>query len=177
MTKTDRRIARRRRQMLRTLGRELFQTETSAAWHCRREARRLGMVPPALALESVADHAEGTLRELPELARRHDMPISSGGHLTGRLFSAVRQVIVDRFIEAERSYRGTLLGIRHGVDLVRLIQHVAVAQQDQGLARWCAGWLSVRTALSGRIEDELAWFARNPIAATAGARSLVERPA
>src|SRR4051794_144417 len=86
-------------KLLRTLGRELFQTEASASWHCRREARRLASSPPAWALLAVADHADGVLRALPELAERHELPVSAGGHLVGRAFSAIRQSFADRLID------------------------------------------------------------------------------
>jgi hypothetical protein len=155
------------KKLLRTLGRELFQTETSAVWHGRREARRLGAVPPAWALAGVADHAEGVLRQLPGLAKQHDMPASGGGHLTGRLFSAARHLVADRFIDTERSYRGTLLGMRHGIDLVHMLRHVAKQLGDRALVDWCRGWIDVRSDLVARVEEELAWFAKHPDAARA----------
>jgi hypothetical protein len=161
-------------KLLRTLGRELFQTETSASWHCRREARRLGSSPPAWALSAVADHADGVLRELPALAERHELPVSVGGHLVGRVFSALRQTFADRLIDQERSYRGTLLGIRHGIDCVRLIEHVAMVLNDADLANWCEAWLDARIELTARVEEGLAWFARHPIEATrSGAAVLI----
>jgi hypothetical protein len=163
-------------QLLKTLARELFQTETSAAWHCRREASRLGDTPPALALSRVADHADGVLRELPELTRRNGLPLSSAGHLIGRLFSFSRQLVFDRIIDTERSYRGTLLGIRHGMDLVRLVGHTADAVGNQELSQWCAGWLSARAPLATGVEDELMWFARHPVEATQSPRTLVTSP-
>jgi hypothetical protein len=160
-------------KLLKTLGHELFQTETSAAWHCRREAKRLAASPPAWALSAVADHAEGVLRELPALAERHGMPISVGGHLVGRAFSALRQTFADRVIDQERSYRGTLLGIRHGIDVVRLLEHVAVVLNDAELANWCEGWLDARVELTARVEDGLAWFARHPVEAIRSGAALL----
>jgi hypothetical protein len=159
--------------LLRTLGRELFQTETSAAWHCRREARRLAARPPAWALLAVADHADEALRDLPALAQRHGMPVSVGGHVVGRLFSAVRQTFADRLIDGERSYRGTLLGIRHGIDCVRLLEHVAIVLNDSELANWCEGWLDRRVDLTVRVEEGLAWFARHPREATRSGATLL----
>jgi hypothetical protein len=153
-------------KLLRTLGRELFQTETSAAWHCRREARRLASSPPAWALSAVADHADVALRALPALAERHDLAISAGGHLVGRAFSAIRQAFADRIIDGEQCYRGTLLGIRHGIDCVRLLEHVAMVLNDADLANWCEGWLDTRVELTARVEEGLAWFARHPVEAT-----------
>jgi hypothetical protein len=160
------RAHKQQRALLVKLSRELFQTETSASWHCRREAETLGDTPPARALAALADHADGVLRELPELAKRHELPVSGLGHLVGRLFSTTRQRLLDRLIDAERSYRGTLLGIRHGMDLVQLMAHTADAIGDDELARWCRAWLEVRRQRAIDVEAELVWFARHPVAAT-----------
>jgi hypothetical protein len=160
-------------KLLRTLGHELFQTETSASWHCRREARRLASSPPAWALLAVADHADGVLRALPALAEQHEMSISAGGHLVGRAFTAIRHSFVDRLIDGERSYRGTLLGIRHGIDVVRLLEHVALVLNDADLANWCEGWLDTRTELTARVEEGLAWFARHPVEAIRSSAGLL----
>lgn len=161
------------RDFLHNLARELFQTETSAARHSLREAKRLGDTPPAAALRAVAEHAEAVLRELPALARRNDMPISEGGRAAGRLFSEVRERIGDRLIDGERSYRGTLLGCRHGIDVVRMLQHIAQSLGRVELDAFCAAWLNTRTVLVQRVEDELCWFVAHPEAALRSARPLV----
>jgi hypothetical protein len=36
---------------------------------------------------------------------------------------------VYRFVDAERSYRATLLGLRHGVDVARLLREVIVSRR------------------------------------------------
>ena len=113
------------RAYLHSLARELFQTETSAARHCRREAERLGDTGPARALLAVADHADAVLKELPAIAERNDMPVSKGGRMTGALFSQLRDKMFDMLIDSDRSYRGTLLGCRHGLDVVRTLQQLA----------------------------------------------------
>ncbi|MFT3924156.1 MAG: hypothetical protein QM778_16595 [Myxococcales bacterium] len=64
------------------------------------------------------------------------------------------------------SFRGTLLGARHGVDLVRLIQRSAEASGDDVLAEFCRVWLGRRVPLVERVADDLAWFARHPGRAT-----------
>ena len=148
--------------LLETLFHELFQTETSAKWHPQREARRLGEVPPARALRAVSEHATAVLAELPELARKHGLPVSGFGKTAGFLLSTMRQWVLDRLIEPERSYRGTLGGMRHGVDLVELISQVARAQHHRELAQWSARWLSERRPLVEAVAAELAWFARSP---------------
>lgn len=161
------------RAFLHNLAHELFQTETSAARHAKREAKRLGDAPPAAALMAVAEHAEAVLRELPALARRNDMPTSDGGRAAGRLFSEVRERIGDRLVDGERSYRGTLLGCRHGIDVVRLLQHVAQKLGMVELDAFCATWLNTRVVLVQRVEDELCWFVEHPEAALRSARPLV----
>lgn len=147
---------------LANLVRELFQTEQSAKDHPVLEAERLGEVPPAVALRAVAAHARRTLAELPPLVRRHDLPVSNGGRRLGTAFSTIRNRFADLILTAERSYRGTLLGMRHGVDLVILIQSVARMEGDVGLANWCDHWLERRRPLVEAAAQELAWFAANP---------------
>lgn len=147
---------------LANLIRELFQTEQSAKEHPIIEAERLGDVPPAAVLRAVAAHAEAALAELPPLVVRHDLPVSEGGKTVGAAFSAIRDHFVDLLLNVEKSYRGTLLGMRHGVDLVELVQYVAREEGDVELARWCASWLEQRRPLVEAAARELAWFAANP---------------
>lgn len=159
--------------LLVSLTRELFQTETSAARHCRREADRLAESGPALALRAVAEHADAILRELPALADRNGMPVSPGGKLTGALFSQLRDKMFDMLIDTDRSYRGTLLGCRHGLDVVRVLQHLATAMGKSDLNAFCTAWLNTRTVLVQKLEEELAWFAQHPHEALRLARSPV----
>ena len=155
----------RSHQLLQTLFHELFQTEQSAALHPEREARRLGTVPPADALRQVAEHARRVLVELPELASRRQLPVSRIGQMVGRMFSHARTWFADRLIQPERSYRGTLLGMRHGVDLVTLIRDSALVEGDAELAEWCARWLLEREPLVEAVAAQLQWFAETPDAA------------
>lgn len=141
---------------------ELFQTEQSALSHPQREAERLGSVPPAQALRAVSAHAERVLKELPELATQHNLPVSRLGQAVGQLFSNLRQWFADHLIDEERSYRGTLLGMRHGVDLVLLIRHAARVQGDPGLEGWCTTWLTERVPLVEEVAAQLGWFAVTP---------------
>src|SRR5690242_9013689 len=117
--------ANRRRELLERLFHELFQSEASASRHPRREAQRLGATPPAHALIAVARHASRALAELPDLARASGLPVSDLGRRLGVLFSRARQLVFDRLVDSEKSYRGTLLGMRHGLDLVHLLREVA----------------------------------------------------
>lgn len=161
------------RAFLHSLARELFQTETSAARHCRREADRLGDTAPARALRAVAEHANTVLAQLPELAKRNDMPVSKGGRMTGALFSQLRDKMFDMMIDSDRSYRGTLLGCHHGLDLVRTLRHLACCMGNTELDSFCTDWLNTRTVLVQQVEDELAWFAKNPEEALRLARPLM----
>ena len=153
-------------ELLVSLFRELFQTEQSAKLHPLREANRLGEVPPAAALRAVAAHAERVMAELPELAQKNQLPISGAGVMLGSFLSNFRQLVIDRLVEPERSYRGTLIGMRHGVDLVGLIRHVARVQNNSGLGKWCETWLAERTPLVEAVAKELEWFAQVPEVAT-----------
>ena len=58
----------RQRALLASLLAELFQSERSAVKHPRREADRLGDVPPAQALRAASEHAERVHDELHDLA-------------------------------------------------------------------------------------------------------------
>ncbi len=159
--------------LLRSLMREFFQTETSAVQHCRREALRYGDAPPASALLAVAEDARQVLRKLPALAESMGMPVSRLGVLTGAFFSEMRERVFDRLLPSERSYRGTLLGIRHGIDLVSSMRHVAESLGTEALFDFCDSWLTRRTILMNQVEDELAWFARHPQRALVSARASV----
>ena len=145
---------------------ELFQTERSAIMHCDREADRLGKTPPAHTLEDVADHARMALARLTRLADEGKIPapkpIQKIGQAIGRTFSRARMHVFDHLIDSEKSYRGTLLGMRHGVDLVHLVHPLAVAAECYELAAWCTEWLEKRQPLLERAVGQLSWFANHP---------------
>ena len=156
---------------LANLVRELFQTEQSAKVHPILEAERLGDVPPARVLREIAEHAAAALAELPPLVTRHDLPVSEGGKTVGKAFSAIRDNFADLLLSAEKSYRGTLLGMRHGVDLVELVQYVGSEEGDLDLAAWCAAWLERRRPLVESAARNLSWFAANPARAREPAKA------
>jgi len=151
----------------------LFQTEVSAQRHCQREADRLGDTAPAQALRAVAGHAAAVLEQLPGLVRRNGLPFSRGAMLMGQAFSEMRDKVADFLIDSERSYRGTLLGCRHGIDVVRTISLVAARTGNLELDAFCTAWLTTRQVLVERLEDELSWFVAHPEAATKHARRLL----
>ena len=161
------------RNLLRSLTREFFQTETSAVRHCRREAERLGQSPPAQVLREISEQADGVLRELPSLMKAHDLPVSPAGVAVGALFSETRDKLLDRLTRSERSYRGTMLGVRHGVDLVLLYGYTARAGGLYELSAFCERWLAARRPLVARLEESLGWFAQQPTQAVQVARPLL----
>ena len=161
----DRQASSQRHEFLATLVRELFQTERSAERHPAREAERYGDSAPARALRAVSSHAASVLAELPQLVEAAKLPDSTAGRSVGELFSVVRDNVADFLVDAERSYRGTLLGMRHGVDLVRMIQRVADASGQVEIGGFCARWLAEREPLVHGVESAMAWFAEHPGAA------------
>lgn len=162
-------------KLLRSLAPELFQTETSAARHSRREARRVPDTPPAAALLDVARHADVALLELDQIARTHSLPRSSLGVLLGNLFSETRERVADRLMEGERSYRATLLGMRHGVDVVHMVELTAREAGNGLLASWAETWLRRREPLVQEVERQLAWYATHTDRALA--RATAQRSA
>jgi len=160
--------------LLKSLFGELFQTERSAMKHPRREAERLGG-PPAQAMTAVADHAKGIFAELCAVARASDAPVSRAGMALGSVLSIARHLVLDRTVEAERSYRATLLGMRHGVDLVKLIRKLADASGKVELAGFCTRWLEEREPLVDRVESAMGWFAEHPKRAAEKPRTFRRR--
>ena len=149
-------------ELLKSLFRELFQSERSAMKHPRRQAERLGGGPPAQALAAASDHAKRVFADLCAAARAIDAPVSRAGISIGSLLSTARHVVLDRAVDAERSYRATLLGMRHGVDIVKLIRKVADAGGRVELAGFCTRWLEEREPLVERVEAAMGWFAEHP---------------
>lgn len=149
-------------KLLKSLFRELFQSERSAMKHPRREAERLDGGPPAQALLAVSEHAKSVFAELCATARASDAPVSRAGMAIGSLLSIARHTVLDRAVDTERSYRGTLLGIRHGIDVVKLIRKIADAGGRVELAGFCTRWLEQREPLAERVEAAMGWFADHP---------------
>lgn len=165
--------AERSRRLLRNLARELIQAETSTRVLCRREAKRLGNAPAAVPLLAAALHADKALRSV--LPHAPDQPTVVVGSVSGTLMSAVRQAMMDYVLTGEQAYRGTLLELRHGIDLVHLLRSVALRAGDASLAAWCQEWLALRVPVVQEAEANLTWFADNLEAATETARPLLKR--
>lgn len=160
------------------LCRELAQSERSALVHTRREARRLGDISPAHALLAISAHAEALRPPFEALmVKRQPRRGIQVGRIVGEWFSTMRHLIADRVIDVERSYRGTLLGMRHGVDIVRLLREVALRDHDAHLVRFCDEFLLDRLALIEGAEQALAWFAEQPSKAIRSGMRLALEPA
>ncbi len=145
------------------LCRELAQSERSADVHTRREARRLGDVPPARALLALGEHARAYRSRFDAIAcERQPEAGLQLARAIGQMFSTLRKHLFDRLIDTERSYRGTLLGFRHGIDVSRLLREVAVRVGDDHLVGFCDEWLPTRLELVATAERQLAWFADVP---------------
>ncbi len=149
------------RTMLESLFLELIQSERSAEILPRREASRLEDSAPARALRSVSQHALSVRDELHEIACSRGIRIAAGRKV-GELFSLARAWFADAMMEEERAYRATLLGMRHGLDLVKLLRATAESSDDDILAGWCTEWLGVREPLVEEVCNQLAWFGWHP---------------
>lgn len=145
------------------LCRELAQSEHSADVHTRREARRLGDVPPARALLALGEHARSQRERFDAIAcnRQPERGLQLA-RAVGELFSTLRNLVFDRMIDTERSYRGTLLGFRHGLDVTRLLRACAARLDEKPLLEFCDELLEQRTVLVHEAERQLAWFAELP---------------
>jgi hypothetical protein len=158
----DPEIAEHQRELLTSLFRELFQAERSAELHGEREARRLGMGSPASALHAVAAHARRAHRELEGLAGDEEVRLRDAAGRVGALLSNARHLLLDRLVDRERSFRATLLGLRHGLDTVRMLRHVADAAGRVELGGFCTRWLEEREPLVADVERSMSWFAHHP---------------
>lgn len=160
-------------KLLHNVVHEVFQTETSALRHCQREAERLGATAPGRAMMAISEHAAGVLDALAPVCRREELPVSVGGSAAGVFLSEMRDKVLDRLIQSERSYRGTLMGLHHGIDLMKLVMLASEASGKSSLIDLCAEWIPARTALVQRAVEELSWFVTHPERATELARPLL----
>ena len=153
------------RDLLESLFIEVFQAEESARVHPKREAKRLGLCPPAAAMLRISEHGSESLRRLKELAQARGLQRQTMGTVIGHLLSDVRTFGTDLFLTPDKTYRGTLMGIHHGIGAMLLLEDVAIERGDQELADFCSSWVVTRRELTDIAEDALAWFAQNSDAA------------
>lgn len=143
------------------LCRELAQAETSAQYHPARQARQLGETPPAQAFAAIAQHAIAVWAGFEAVVGKKTLGIGLGREI-GRLFSTTRYLTVDRWMDTQRSYRATLLGLQHGIDCGRLLAQTADRMNDRALVAWCDETLARRVELVRLADRELDWFADHP---------------
>lgn len=158
------------------LCRELAQSEHDAIIHCLREASRYGAQPPGQVLRGIADHARQLRPRLDWLWGGKQGVGIRAARVVGEVFSAVRHFAVDWMIDAERSYRATLLGLHHGLGAARLLREVVSLQHDHDAIRVCDELLEGRARLIARAEERLRWFADHPELALRSSRSKVRKP-
>jgi hypothetical protein len=158
----DQQNDRPRDRLLTSLIVEVFQAERSGTEHAPREAQRLGDTPPGRVMRDIGDDCRRALEELRAIASRPDIPQGSFGEKLGSMFSTVRERMGDVFVSRQMSYRGTLLGVHHGVDAILLLRGAAENAGDVEVVEWCMRTLDTRHPLLERAQHELSWFAREP---------------
>jgi hypothetical protein len=141
--------------------RELAQSEYDAYLHTRREADRLGSCPPALVFLDISQHADGMRARLEALMEGNQSVGHALGTLVGRTFSNLRHYGVDRVLASERSYRATLLGLRHGLDATHLLRFVSRRLRTTDVSAFCDELISVREPSLARAVAALEWFANH----------------
>jgi hypothetical protein len=146
-----------RHRLLEKLLRELVRSEDQAVEHVPREAKRIGEMPPVIALRDVAVHALAMRPRFTQVLDGHELVTGRGG--ISATLSTLRHLVTDRIHDAERAYRAALLDLRHGVDVVRVLREVARLEELFALIRWCDDWLPARRTLIARVEAQLGWFA------------------
>lgn len=154
------------------LSRELAQSEHDAIIHCEREARRYDHQPPGQVLRAIATDARQLRPRLDAIWGKQPAGVRAG-RAVGEAFSGLRHFVLDRFLDAERSYRLTLLGLRHGLDVARLLRHVLVQQQDHPALHVCDELIERRARLLIRAEQRLRWFAEHPTISLRSSRGNV----
>jgi hypothetical protein len=147
------------RRLLEKLIRETARAETQAIEHPIREVRRLGTTPPIEALEAVSAHAQTMQSRFTSLLEGHELATQLHRTGLGATLASLRHLVVDRVIDAERSYRTALLDLRHGIEVVKLLREITRREMLFGLIRWCDDWLGARRTLVARVEAQLGWFA------------------
>ncbi|HYO96348.1 MAG TPA: hypothetical protein VER33_17640 [Polyangiaceae bacterium] len=157
------------RELIAATFHELVQAERSASVQTRAEAERLHATPPGYAMAQIADDAAEALPKLEQLVESRNFGCVDRATMS-YLVSIFREGIVDRMLNKEMSYRTTLLGVRHGIDLVRMLWELGIASDDRELVAWCDTWLTRRFARVSEAEGAFSWFALNPALAMEPAR-------
>ena len=163
------------RRLLEKLIREIIRSETQAIEHPVRETKRIGEAPPVIALHEVAAHAATMRARFLEVLQSYEIAVHTG--TLGATLATLRHLVVDRVIDAERSFRTALLDLRHGIDVVKLMREVSRRLEVFGVIRWCDDWLGARRTLVARVEAQLAWFAEQEAVARGAGPISADAPA
>ncbi|HEY0251537.1 MAG TPA: hypothetical protein VGC41_08420 [Kofleriaceae bacterium] len=148
----------------RKLGRELLQSERDCRLHTRREAHRQGPGAPSEALLAIAHHADACEPRLVELLAASPLELGVA-RAVAHAFSNLRYGFFDRVLAHERTYRATLLGVRHDLDLAKLLFSVADRREMTGMRRFLSEMVPRRAALLVDAVAALEWFADHPLQA------------
>lgn len=138
---------------------ELATAERLASRSPRREAERLGDVPPAHALRAVAAHADESRDDLDGVLRARRTSSSAWSFAASALAQLVDEALSVR-LDDEHRFRRALLALRRGLDVARAVRASASHEGDGELLVLCDRWLAVRIRLVAGVEAELAWFGR-----------------
>ncbi|HVK84103.1 MAG TPA: hypothetical protein VM513_08345 [Kofleriaceae bacterium] len=143
------------RRLLDKLTREVLRVEGQVVDQPGREARRLGDVPPVAALRDIASHAAAMRSRFEAMVAGYGLVLHRFG--VGAL-TTLRYIVLDRVVDAERSYRTALAELRHGIEVVKVLRDAARRDELFGMIRWCDDWSNARRTLVARAEAQLAWF-------------------
>ncbi|MDB4952777.1 MAG: hypothetical protein JWO36_346 [Myxococcales bacterium] len=152
-----------------------MRSETQAVEHAPREAKRIGECPPVSALREVGAHAHAMQPRLQQALEAYAVPVGRGG--ISATLNNLRHFVADHVQDAERAYRGALLDLRHGLEVVRVLREISRLEGLFGIIRWCDDWLSARRTLVARVEAQLGWFAEQELAKIAEAEQDADSPA
>jgi len=160
------------RKLLRRHGRELLRTEAWMRLHCQRETERLGSVPPAEPLRAAGHHADAAVKYMMAHTARVDFPLNVASTVAGLIASSASTFVLDRVLSSEQAYRSTLLSMKRGVDLVKMMNQLAQRSGELELIEWTDSWLRLREAYLQQAEAQLGWFADKVRQAEQAARPL-----
>jgi hypothetical protein len=148
------------------LVRESTQAEHDAVIHGKREAHRQGPGAPADALLAIAAHAETIEAQLRAVTAANQPFGTAVALVVAKIFSNVREHVVDHVLAHERTYRATLLGMRHGLDAAILLRDVAGEAGRSELHDVLDAMVPRRSELLDDAVEALGWFAMYPRRAT-----------
>lgn len=154
-----------RHRLLDKLAREVLRGETRTIELARREARRLGAVPPAMALQSIARHADELAPRLYDVLEPLGLvpgSVPGSGALIALRWDGIRRRVLEHRDpqRAAREYQRVVAELRHTIEVVRVLREAARLEELFALIRWSDDWLAARRPRVAEAEVQVAWFAR-----------------